>query len=131
MEPRDRSPSGSLGLTKTCPGAPGRAGRFPGASAMLPRSVQSVSWTLPHAAQFDFRFQDASGRPNFAPRRLQDARKCMGTRPRRTNHVFDFWPENESNLVVKIQQKSIMELDMRKRFRYYKNKYFSIKSGFA
>ena len=75
MEPRDRSPSGSPGLTKTCPGAPGRAGRFPGASAMLPRSVQGVSWTLPHAAQFDFRFQDASGRPNFASRRLQDASK--------------------------------------------------------
>ena len=88
MEPRDRGPSGSPGLTKTCPGAPGRAGRFPGASGMLPRSVQGVSWTLPHAAQFDFRFQDASGRPNFASRRLQDARKCIRTPPRRSNNVF-------------------------------------------
>ena len=77
MEPRDRSPSGSLTLTKTCPGTPGGAGRFPGASGMLPRSVQGVSWTLPHAAQFDFRFQDASGRPNFASIKTPPRRQKM------------------------------------------------------
>ena len=76
MEPRDWSPSGSLGLTKTCPGAPGRAGRFPGASGMLPgasRAFPGRFHTLPNLIFVSKTLQDG-------PILLQDASK---TPPRR------------------------------------------------
>ena len=128
MEPRDRSPSGSLGLTKTCPGAPGwgqdasqgRLACFPAASRAFPGRFHTlpnlifVSKTLPDAP---ISLQDASKTPENAFGHLQDGqiiyflrflvrkRKQIG---RQNTMKIDHGARHEENLPV-LQKLSFFE----------------------